>query len=895
MDLLLGLIMMYQEWGKLDIPAFLGPRYQRLQIFYSSPEYYTQQKHGRWQKWQQQQQQQHRDKQQQRDKEQSEQQPPQQSPQGRKSFWQTKTDDFFPYSTSANSFWTGYFTSRTLFKRMERVASSFLLAARQIDAMSHLSGSSSSSSGATDSISNHQDDHNNDDDENNPESNTVLNPEMTLAAPRNIIRDTRIARHVADDDNDDDDDCGCHHDHHHHDNDALWPLEDALGIAQHHDAISGTAKQHVDDDYRFRLHHGLERAARQVGQLLQQQLSTAGLLPSTLTTMKLVYCPLWQNETDCAVSEQGTENSSTSVYTVVYNSRAQPYSTVIRLPVASQSWYQVQDTSNSNVTQIVASVAVAPLGSSSTKDNKHVVLWETGMIPPLSTRVFRVTKTSGPDVPDHANVEAMTTTTTRLKAPLSPPLAPPQLLRDSRKHTSTLSSSSSTTQFANGTEMVSNGLVTVGFEKRTGKMQWIVSGGVNVTLEQTWGYYTSFDRAFDYRSDVPSANPYQNSGTYIFRPSTATQTIRALTPRSATFVNTNVGTEVHVQFRQPWIHQVTRIFSGQPHVEIEYTIGPIPIDDGRGKEIVTRYATPNIASHGTFYTDSNGRQFMKRRRNYRPSWNLNVYEPVAGNFYPVNAAMYLQDAHASMAVVVDRSQGGTSLQDGELELMVQRRILVDDGVGEPLNETCGGVTPYPPYGDATRVGDGVVVRGVHRLLVGKGPVGASLARSVMDAAFAEPLVLVGSAPAIMADNEKAEVNILSTPKQQQQQQQTLSSSSSSAVLTRALPDNVMLVTFLRLADRHDPPTYLLRLGHQYGVGEDPVLSLPVQVNVAQLFANYTMDSIVEMTLSGNQPWSEYMKRRLSWSTSEEEEDSNQVHWHEISADGSTITLKPLEI
>jgi alpha-mannosidase len=30
-------------------------------------------------------------------------------------------------------------------------------------------------------------------------------------------------------------------------------LEDAMGIAQHHDAVSGTAKQHTTDDYAKRL------------------------------------------------------------------------------------------------------------------------------------------------------------------------------------------------------------------------------------------------------------------------------------------------------------------------------------------------------------------------------------------------------------------------------------------------------------------------------------------------------------------------------------------------------------------------------------------------------------------------------------------------------------------
>jgi len=40
-------------------------------------------------------------------------------------------------------------------------------------------------------------------------------------------------------------------------------------------------------------------------------------------------------------------------------------------------------------------------------------------------------------------------------------------------------------------------------------------------------------------------------------------------------------------------------------------------------------------------------------------------------------------------ILNDRSQGGSVLQDGQIELMIQRRTLADDwrGVGEPLNET----------------------------------------------------------------------------------------------------------------------------------------------------------------------------------------------------------------
>jgi len=57
----------------------------------------------------------------------------------------------------------------------------------------------------------------------------------------------------------------------------------------------------------------------------------------------------------------------------------------------------------------------------------------------------------------------------------------------------------------------------------------------------------------------------------------------------------------------------------------------------------------------------------------------------------VNSAIYVQDVTSAQRLTVlnDRSQGGSSLTPGEIELMIQRRILHDDnrGVGEPLNET----------------------------------------------------------------------------------------------------------------------------------------------------------------------------------------------------------------
>lgn len=52
--------------------------------------------------------------------------------------------------------------------------------------------------------------------------------------------------------------------------------------------------------------------------------------------------------------------------------------------------------------------------------------------------------------------------------------------------------------------------------------------------------------------------------------------------------------------------------------------------------------------------------------NYRPTWNYTLYEPTAGNYYPVNSFLRIQDviSNRSMTVMNDRSQGGSVLREG---------------------------------------------------------------------------------------------------------------------------------------------------------------------------------------------------------------------------------------
>lgn len=67
---------------------------------------------------------------------------------------------------------------------------------------------------------------------------------------------------------------------------------------------------------------------------------------------------------------------------------------------------------------------------------------------------------------------------------------------------------------------------------------------------------------------------------------------------------------------------------------------------------------------------------LKRMLNYRPSFKLkeNV-ENVSGNYYPITSRITIADELTRLSVLNDRSQGGSSLQNGEIELMVFVNLL----------------------------------------------------------------------------------------------------------------------------------------------------------------------------------------------------------------------------
>merc|ERR1712137_1076692 len=106
----------------------------------------------------------------------------------------------------------------------------------------------------------------------------------------------------------------------------------------------------------------------------------------------------------------------------------------------------------------------------------------------------------------------------------------------------------------------------------------------------------------------------QKSGAYIFRPNSSEFRYPGPSGKpSLRILEGDVVTEVH-QIYSDWVSHVIRLVKGEPYIEVEWTVGPIPtstpwiteMDGDYGKEVAVRYEA-GLNSMEVFHTDSNGR------------------------------------------------------------------------------------------------------------------------------------------------------------------------------------------------------------------------------------------------------------------------------------------------
>ncbi|KAG5887528.1 hypothetical protein JTB14_022140 [Gonioctena quinquepunctata] len=433
----------------------------------------------------------------------------------------------------------------------------------------------------------------------------------------------------------------------------LVTLQESVAIMQHHDAISGTEKQEVANDYSRLIREGIEKSEKSIGLIIGSLLSKNG---SAYDKLALASC-LLSNVSLC--QSFGGERSIVAVY----NPLSRPVSHYIRIPTPT-SLFSLLGPKGEQQFDIVSSMANFSFVSYRSTKNELVFVAED--IPPFGINLYHFTKMD-PELQSE-NVEP-------------------------KAH-----------EANNELKFGTNELNFV-LDSFTNRLKSITMN--NETLEITQDFY--------YYPSETGVNNNVASGAYLFRPVKGTKYAEKVMEKPGILEYSNIGIisdEAHIRVND-WIKQVIRVYKDgrSNYIEFDWLVGPIDVNETSriGKEIISRFTVHKFNNTGVFYTDSNGREMIKRTRNERRGYTYDhTVEPISSNYYPVTSRIAMRDElrQLEVAVLNDRSQGGSSLADGQLELMIHRRLLVDDnkGLSEALNEQ--------------EFGQGMVVRGKHHLIFG---------------------------------------------------------------------------------------------------------------------------------------------------------------------------------
>ncbi|KAI3451418.1 hypothetical protein Pfo_008083 [Paulownia fortunei] len=599
-------------------------------------------------------------------------------------------------------------------------------------------------------------------------------------------------------------------------------LGNALGIAQHHDAVTGTAKQHTTNDYAKRLAIGSSEAETVVDSALSCLVDSKLNGQCAASTVTFSQCQLL-NISFCPSTEKDIPQGK-SLVVVAYNPLGWNRTDIIRIPVNDHNLVvkdsmgkilESQYVEVDNVTSKLRKFYVEAYTGISDKHAAKYWLVFPASVPPLGWNTYFISKESQKGNTRSGFVSMM----------------------DLPKKE---------------TIEIGPGNLKLSFSTSSGQLKRMFNSktGIDIPVQQSYLWYAS---------SQGDADP-QSSGAYIFRPNGLPPSVVS---RSVPLkiIRGPLVDEVHQQFSS-WIYQIIRVYKDKDHAEVEFTIGPIPTDDSIGKEVITRL-TANMVTDKVFYTDSNARDFLKRVRDYRADWPLTVTQPVAGNYYPINLGIFMEDKKSEFSVLVDRATGGSSINDGEIELMLHRRMINDDsrGVGEPLDEfvcvknTCEGLT----------------VRGNYYISINELGTGVRWRRTTGQEIYS-PLLLAFS----HEDSEKWKSSHLTK--------------ATSMESNYSLPHNVALVTLQELVDG----SVLLRLAHLYEAGEDPDYSTLAKVDLKKMFAGKTIRMLKETSLSANQDKSEM--KRMTWEVKgETHSEPAPIRGGPVDISSLTVELGPMEI
>ncbi|XP_050305536.1 alpha-mannosidase 2 [Anthonomus grandis grandis] len=485
----------------------------------------------------------------------------------------TLSGDFFTYSDRDDHYWSGYYTSRPFYKRMDRVLLSYIRAAETLHALTYHS-------------------------------------------------DKRGANWITDKTN------GLEH--------LLVSARQALSLFQHHDGITGTAKDHVVIDYGKRMLRSIHNCQRVIQLCANILLEGSGSQePYEQDVTYYNFEDVWHSHNSLPEKMQITIGlpDLPSKKVVIYNSLAFSRHEAVTFNV-NTPFVEVFDFSGKRLPCQVSPIFEYGSSMSQTKYELSFI----ANIPAFGTVSYTI---------NTVYEENLSKETTFAKIKIYN-----QYGEVNTPKGFTVEVSESAGEFS-----LQNARVSASFNK-LGLLKAVKTGTTIVPVHLDFAKYGVANR------------PSDRSGAYLFLPDGDAVELKI----ENTIVNVVEGpilSSVTVQLPYVLHRAVLYNTPGADSLGLEIQ-NTVDIQHTHNSELVMRLAT-NIDSKEEFFTDDNGYQVVRRQRFKKL--------PLQANYYPMPTKAFIEDKSTRLTVLTSTPLGCSSLSSGKLEVMMDRRLNQDDNLG----------------------------------------------------------------------------------------------------------------------------------------------------------------------------------------------------------------------
>lgn len=448
----------------------------------------------------------------------------------------------------------------------------------------------------------------------------------------------------------------------------------------HHDAITGTSKQYVINDYQFRLQKGIDDSSNEYKKELSRIIKNQ--YGFNIKASDILRCQGQQNDTvqDCPVNApQNKEKQEFMV--IVHNSQGRSVKQLLRVLLPQPNYkVQVWNGEKKAFVDTVFDVVEQTHFHNNAPNSTDFLIFAEANLKADEIKMFKIVKT-------------------KTRASLVQ-----QIIKNKK-----------VADFSLTVQGISDeGDAIFQFENKRSQLTQSFSVSVKKYLAHQMKTPEP-NRYFlkrDDQTDEEKINGVRSEGMYSFIPEWNNQM-----PKQYSTLNDDITYQAG-QLVEQWslffknektnergILKVRHSPLWQDLVEFELETTSIPIDDGQGKDITINWKMlDSFDPQGIFYSDSNGLEMQTRiiKNVSTPAKELALgnndlgpsFLTISGHYFPIDSAIAMRDksglSNVQVTVMNDRSQGGSAdLQKATIELMHARRILRDDNLGieEVLNET----------------------------------------------------------------------------------------------------------------------------------------------------------------------------------------------------------------